>query len=760
MRGNRQTSSDRRGRGLPGGRAPSRARLRPRSAAARLLLALLVSGPVVALLTAVPAPAQPPGPELFAVDPRDPQELWAAIDYLVQTRQAAKAVPYLERFSKAEVSDEALAAIRERYGIGSILRLADDRATARYAEPLVARFAEASRRYATMPERLAALTAELTGSPQEQNFAVAGLREAGPYAVPAILEAMQKPGVPPEARALYVKNLGRLDRSTVPALLAAVEADDPAVAADAADALGRIGEPTAVPFLTYAAAAPGTPAPVKEAARAAIARLTGRPYGSRGHAPERVLSDAAWRFHRHEVEFPSDPVIVWAWDADRKVPAPRAMKKADAERALGLKLADQAVRLAPGDLDARAARASLALEGAVERVGFNDFPGKEQAAFDAAAKEGPGVLAEVLRRAAADGKDDLAAAAAMALARDIRPEDLARDGRPHPLVDALVAPGRRTQLAAARAIANLDPKGPFPGSSRVVPALARFLAAEPPPRAVVIDSNANRGSQVAGALSGLGYYALMELEGGQGFLAAADSADTELVFVAHALEGNRAWTLTDVLTNLKRDARTANLPVYVYGPLHLDVERPSIPRNFPGVKFIVQPVSPEVLGQLLGGRPSRLTPADRSRYAAEAASLLAKIAGRPDGPFAADLAAAGPALIFALNIPESRESAAAALAEVPTTGAQRSLADIVLDPAYEAPYRAAAARHLARSIARFGPLVSGDQETQLVADASSEPDAAAREAIAAAVSSLRARASGNTRTKSDASAPAPRAPGR
>ena len=42
------------------------------------------------------AKAQVPGPELFAKDPRTPLELWEAVDYLVRTDQAKKAVPYLE----------------------------------------------------------------------------------------------------------------------------------------------------------------------------------------------------------------------------------------------------------------------------------------------------------------------------------------------------------------------------------------------------------------------------------------------------------------------------------------------------------------------------------------------------------------------------------------------------------------------------------------------------------------------------------------
>ena len=51
------------------------------------------------------------------------------------------------------------------------------------------------------------------------------------------------------------------------------------------------------------------------------------------------------------------------------------------------------------------------------------------------------------------------------------------------------SPSRRVQLAAARALVDLDPRCPFPGSSQVVPILSRFVSTQAAPRAVVIDGN-------------------------------------------------------------------------------------------------------------------------------------------------------------------------------------------------------------------------------------------------------------------------------
>ena len=52
-------------------------------------------------------------------------ELWDAADYLVRTGQAEQAVPYLNQFLKSNPDDATLMRVRDRYGVGSILRLQD-----------------------------------------------------------------------------------------------------------------------------------------------------------------------------------------------------------------------------------------------------------------------------------------------------------------------------------------------------------------------------------------------------------------------------------------------------------------------------------------------------------------------------------------------------------------------------------------------------------------------------------------------------------
>ena len=728
---------------------------------------LLCLGLVLALAAAVPgatARAQPPGPEVFAKTPTTPAELWDAIDYLMRTGQGSQAVPYLKKFSESTIDDVTLLNLRDRYGPGSFLRLQDHQETRPFAEPLVNKLAEASRRHSTQPERLARYIALLTKSQEEQTYAVERLRESGPYAVPAIVQEIEKPSAGAAGRATIVRNLGRLDHSAVPPLIATLDAakSKPRLAADAADALGRIGDLRAVPALTAAAVA--SDGAVREAAHRAIERLTGRPFSAQPKAPVRLLTDEARRYHTHKIVFPGDAVTIWVWDDASQAPVARTISRSDAEGFLGLKMARAALAAEPTDHTIQAVFLSIALEKAIEKTGFDNFPsGDPSNTFATAVSAGPRVLTEVLRTAIADGKQDLAAAAASALGQVTDANAMAVSGQVNPLVAALSAPGRRTRFAAAKALVALDPRKPFAGSSRVVPVLAQFLAGQALPRAVVIDGNPTRGSQLIGHLKALGYDPILSLTGDDGFRAASNSADVELVLIDHHMvQGD--WRLHDTLSNLRADARTAGLPIYVVGTLAREPDlMVLLTERFPGVKFMVTPDSPKTLDTMLAFGGSRLQPLsaeERSAYAREAADLLAQIAARPGSPLERDLVNVEPALTLALNSPNTSLPASAALGDVPNPDAQRGLADILIDPAKPAELRASAAAQLSKSVQRFGPLVTSDQETALLEAFDREPDAALRTALGTVIGALRPKAAptGARLRRLDASPAAPPPP--
>ena len=282
----------------------------------------------LALTGGTSARAQRPTGETFGKTPTTALEFWDAADYLVRTGQAPQAVPYLNKFLQAKPDDSTLIEVRDRYGAGSILRLQDHPATRAMAEPLATMLAAATRRTATNPERIARFIADLSKSRAEQEYAVERLREAGSFAVPPLVRELGRPSLSAEGRAQIVANMGRLDRSAAPALIAVLDASDqPRLAADAAEVLGTIGDPRAVVPLTALAANPAAAVPARDAARRAVARITGRPFEAQPKTPTRLLADEARRYHTHAIQFPGDSLVLWGWDAPAQAPAPQTLSR-------------------------------------------------------------------------------------------------------------------------------------------------------------------------------------------------------------------------------------------------------------------------------------------------------------------------------------------------------------------------------------------------------------------------------------------------
>ncbi|MBV8229092.1 MAG: HEAT repeat domain-containing protein, partial [Planctomycetaceae bacterium] len=659
-----------------------------------------------------------------------------AVDFLVRTGQVRQAVPFLDKFLGSRPDDDTLLQIRDRYGVGSILRLDDSPETRAQSRALVAMLGAATQRNATRPDRLARFITALTSSVEEQDYAVERLREAGPYAIPPLIKALDRPGLGPADRATTVRNLARLGRPVVPPLIATLDGGDTRLVSDAAEALGRIGDPRAVPPLVSLAARSPATSPSLAAVRDAIRHLTGRPSESQPWSPVRLLTVEARKYHLHEVQFPGDPVVLWIWDEARKQPVPVQVSRSEAEAYFGLRLAREALQLDPSDVPAQVVLLGLALEKALERTGFAAFPSGDPAnTFAAALAAGPSVLGRVLRAAIDDRKYDLAAVAATALGAVTDRDALGQDGRVHPLVEALAVPNRRVQLAAARALVALEPRRPFAGMSLVVPVLARFVANQAPPRAVVIDGNAARGGRLVGYLKELGYEPVLAPTGDQGFRTASESADVELILVdPHFVLGD--WRLIDTISNLRADARTAGIPIVIVGPEAIGVALDDLMRRYPGLRPIVTPTSAALLEAQLGGRPSGASDAERAGASREAAALLGVLSTRPGDPMAEGLDRAGPALTVALQTPTG-PVATTALGDVPAPEAQQGLADVLLNPTRPPALRLASATQLARSLQRFGPLVTRHQEERLLAAFDQEADPTLRTGMATVLGALR-----------------------
>ena len=428
-----------------------------------------------ALASAPLAPAclaQFPARDAFSREPKTALESWEVADYLIRIGQPAQAAPYVKRFLDSKPDDATLLTVRDTYGAGSILRLSDDPATRPYATPLADLLAKAAARNATDPARIERFIGALTKSREEQDYAVERLREAGPYADPADRPELSKAGprpIDPDAaigqpRPARPQGRPRPDRI-------ARQPDDPKLVADVATALGKIGDARAIPPLTYLAARKPTPSRPRGSrpARRSGASPADRSSRSTG-PPSKVLADEARRYQAHAVPFPGDRVILWLWDEAAGLPEPKPISSRDAEGLLGLRAAREALTIDPTDPEAQAVLVGPGPRPRPGRLG-------RRRASRPAPTSSAGSSAEGDRRRPARPRG-LGRPAARPGRRPGRPDRR----RPNPLVDALAVarpPGPVRRRRGDRRSSN--PGRPFPGSSRLVPMLARFVAGQGAP---------------------------------------------------------------------------------------------------------------------------------------------------------------------------------------------------------------------------------------------------------------------------------------
>ena len=219
----------------------------------------------------------------------------------------------------------------------------------------------------------------------------------------------------------------------------------------------------------------GSAAAAPDEARVRVEALTDRSFA----CPCRrfgCFTDDAGKFHLHAYHFPGDPVLIWVWDDAQKVPISREVSRTAAEAYFGLSWCGRR-GVDAGPTRRRMSCLSVALEKAVERVGFAAFPAGDAAGTFAAGAGGrPRRARKSLAAALDDGKPELAAVAAAALGQVTDGSLPASDRRIHPLcrrVGVAQPPGSIRRGAVAGAA---QPAAAVRRVERVVPTLARFVA--------------------------------------------------------------------------------------------------------------------------------------------------------------------------------------------------------------------------------------------------------------------------------------------
>ncbi len=683
------------------------------------------------------------------VEPKTPATLFNAVVLMFDLARPNLAKKYLEQLMALEPDDAAILRIRDKHGPAVFLKLARKTQLQPLSIRLLQRMNQVFRRAATSEQRIDQLIADLNGTVQQRDVAILQLQSAGPIVVPRLLAHMSDPKQV-DQRNLLLYTLIRLGRQMIPPLLAAMDVPDANLRATVIEALGWMGTSDEAPHLWHPAFGPDQPASVRISARHALARIL---FGSvdkvelvSAYGATRELERIARQHFIGGYQWPlqdDGSVAYWLWDTQTEVLTRTNLSPEAASLLVGTRLARQAISLLPENRNLQALYLGLSLATAVHKVGWDrPLPTGPNTAHNLALTAGEEVMSEVLSQAI-DAANPASAVSALQVLGQIgtRHQLYVKDRKGSPIIAALNYPNLRVQFAAACTILQLDPDRPFRGSSRVVDILRHALSDGGAARGLAIDADSDRASNVAAILENLGYEPDFATTGQDGFRIAAARGDVELILL-HT--NSVRWGLSQTIVNLRADARTANIPIAIYGPDSLRHEMLGLAERFPLTTFIVESTSAHDVRMQLQPFMTKfktppLTPQQRSERIDAAAFWFAHIAnGKRSNIF--NLAPAEKALFHAINDPKLASRCLFALGAVPSNSSQEQLMQLAVMDTLDTDTRETAILQLAFHIQRFGLLLSSTRIHELEQAADNASETALRTAWLSVIGSLKPNA--------------------
>jgi HEAT repeat protein len=641
----------------------------------------------------------PNDPVLLAIrdsNPTTPDELVSAVETLLRMGAKTQAKEYLQKLIAANPDVPALAALVGKYGSGTFLKFNREAALQPEAGQLAQAAIDAAAKYARDPARIDTFIKDLSGPDDSlRRSAVLDLRQAQDAAINPLLKVLADPARAAEHR--YVRwALAQLHKPAIEPLLAALDTSDEALKNQVIEVLGDLKAQRAIMYLVRPYVAPDTDEAQRRVAEDALLKIVGLLPAPRG--AERYLLLQARSYLGGAMPLPPDyngQVQLWRWNPDTKEVVPITLFGEDAARVAAGQAASELYRLRPDNAEYRRLYLTAALSSA-----------KVIAGLDRPLPAGPGTIREIAKNLGAEAVEDVlvfalkdghfaAAIGAVEVLGDFGDPGLlaSTDGNPRPLAEALRHSNRRVRAAAADAIMRIDPTEPYAGSS-LLPETLGFLAGTTGlRRALVGHPRPSEAQTVVGMLNDIEFDGEPAFTGRDTFLKAVQSPDYEFLLISDGLDRP---TVTELLQMLRRDRRTASLPIGIMARVErLDTLKDQmsfdpltevfpIPQDDTSMNFNVR--------RLLARGGRHLVPTqERLTQAAAALGHLAKLAADGEKYAIYDVLRQQNSVAAALYVPELSLAAAKVLGEIGSPDAQQALVDFASRPTLPIEQRRAAA---------------------------------------------------------------------
>lgn len=690
--------------------------------------------------------AAPPKDDPLVVKPMTVEGKFSAALFMLKVARPDLAKYYLEQTLADNPSEEDLLAMRKAHGMGTFLQLTALDALNPPATELLKRVNQAVKNHVSEAGYADDLIAKLSGTPREQAQALIELRHLGSAAVPPLLKSISNPQ--PTSSEVIALTLARLGSDAIAPLVGALTSPDPSVRAISARVLGQLNASTDSIWLWSPAFRPGEAAGVQVAAREALARIKYGNEATTGRLTSdgipRLMLATATQYLSGKYKWPEmyddvEQIPVWVWDDAEGTVVEHPVSRTFAGIFYAERLAREAGQLAPELQQAPVVLLASLFARDVEQNQWKlPLPSGPGTVLDLALSSGPDICEQVLQYALDQKLISVALGSLQALSQN-GSAALLTGTPPHGAVQAaLDAPDARVQFAAAVTILNWEPTRNFRGAKRVVEILARTVNSEAAPASVVMDPNRLRANETASMFTELGFTAALAPTGMDGFRIAAERGNIELA-VMHP--NVIRWELSQTIANLRADARTASIPVIIYGPASIRDDFDRISHEFSNVAYVEEASVPveinrhlrPLLAQL---SPPQLTSEQRKQQIQEASFWLRRIAIRNvENVF--PLASAEEAITKSLGDPTLAEDALVTLGAIGSASAQKTLFLAATAPALDAAVRSLAASQLAFHIQHYGQLITPDEAKSLKSALDAEMEPATRSALASVIGTLK-----------------------
>ncbi len=680
------------------------------------------------------------------VEPGTPEEQFEAAILMSELGRFDLAKKYIEQLVDKKLSDKELLSIRDQFGTVQLFQLSRTKQLQPASQTLLNLVTEASRRNANDPARIDRILADLDKSPRERELAILELKNIGIAAMPRLVQHLGNPeSAQDRDRLVYI--MTQMGRPVLPALFGTLDSHEPMLQTSALEVIGFLAKPEMIDPLWYFAFGEAEPPAVRASARVALARIIfgtaeKTKYITSHGTQDRIMSSALAYLgnQKHWTTDDTGRVTLWKWDATRGTVQPVSVTPAAASIDSALKYASQALGMPGEKKEVQALFLSAVLADAAYRTGWKESmttgPGTS---FNLALTSGLPVLNRSVEISFEAGQIRAAEAAiaAMSLVGNdnllkTTPEDASV------FIRGLNHPSRRIQFAAAAGILQLEPEQSFRFATRVVEILTQALNDDGSQKVLVIDPNEARGRGVATAVSQMGYKQQTASTGKTGFEQAAGRGDISLVLMhLNCVD----WDLSQTIANFRADARTAGLPIVVYGPTFMENELlTTIQRTSRCMYLVYSDKREDVERQLAPFLNTQMSPPltaqQRASRAEAAAYWLAQIAnGSRSGIF--NLAPAAESLFNAINTPAIASDAVAALTKIPTNESQMYLAEAVIAQNQSQEIRHQASLSLAYHVQKHGLLINDELVVRLKALWKSEQDPSVHTALTSVIGSLK-----------------------